>query len=66
MHREYHRWYSQRLHRNLELLVFGHGGAKVLVFPTRDGSFHEYEDLRIVQSLAQKIDSGQLLSLIHI
>lgn len=60
MHREYHRWFSHRLHRDMELLVFGHAGAKVLVFPTRDGSFHEYEDLRIVNSLADKIHAGQL------
>ncbi len=44
----------------MELLVFGHGGAKVLVFPTREGRFHEYEDLRIVDSLAMKIDAGHL------
>lgn len=60
MHREYHRWYSPRLGRDMELLIFGHGGAKVLVFPTRDGRFHEYEDLRIVAALAHKIDAGQL------
>lgn len=60
MHREYHRWFSPRLQRDMELLVFGHAGAKVLVFPTRDGRFHEYEDLRIVNSLAGKINAGQL------
>jgi esterase/lipase superfamily enzyme len=60
MHREYYRWFSHRLHRDMELLVFGHAGAKVLVFPTRDGRFHEYEDLRIVNSLAEKINAGQL------
>jgi esterase/lipase superfamily enzyme len=60
MHREYYRWYSHRLHRDMELLVFGHAGAKVLVFPTRDGRFHEYEDLRIVNSLADKINAGEL------
>jgi esterase/lipase superfamily enzyme len=60
MNREYHRWYSHRLHRDMELLIFGHGGAKVLVFPTRDGRFHEYEDLRMTQALAHKIEAGQL------
>ncbi|WP_434149470.1 esterase family protein [Methylocaldum gracile subsp. desertum] len=60
MNREYHRWYSPRLNRDMELLVFGHAGAKVLVFPTRDGRFYEYEDLRIVQALAHKIEAGQL------
>jgi esterase/lipase superfamily enzyme len=60
MHREYHRWYSARLGRDMELLVFGHAGAKVLVFPTRDGRFHEYEDLRLVEALGHKIQAGQL------
>lgn len=44
----------------MELLVFGHAGAKVLVFPTRDGRFYEYENLRMVQALRNKIDAGQL------
>ena len=60
MNREYLRWYSQRLHREMELLVFGHAGAKVLMFPTRDGGFWEYEQLGIVGSLADKIEAGQL------
>jgi len=42
----------------MEFLVFGHAGAKVLIFPTRDGRFYEYEDLRIVDSLRPKIDAG--------
>ena len=60
MKREYLRWYSQGLHRDMELLVFGHAGAKVLMFPTRDGRFHEYEDLGLVDSLSDKIEAGQL------
>lgn len=60
MKREYLRWYSQRLHRDMELLVFGHAGAKVLMFPTRDGRFWEYEDLGLVDSLAEKLEAGHL------
>ncbi|KAA6488382.1 esterase family protein [Agrobacterium rhizogenes] len=60
MNREYLRWYSQRLHRDMELLVFGHAGAKVLMFPTRDGRFWEYEQLGIVASLAGKLEAGEL------
>jgi esterase/lipase superfamily enzyme len=44
----------------MELLIFGHAGAKVLMFPTRDGSFWEYEKLNIVASLAHKVDAGHL------
>lgn len=60
MNREYHCWFSERLHRDMELLVFGHAGAKVLIFPTRDGRFHEYEDIGLVNSLRHKIEAGHL------
>jgi len=60
MNREYHKWYSPRLRRMMELLIFGQAGAKVLVFPTRDGRFYEYENLRIVEALAPKLEAGQL------
>jgi esterase/lipase superfamily enzyme len=60
MNREYHRWHSPNLGRDMELLVFGHAGAKVLVFPTRDGRFWEYEALRLVESIAAKLHAGHL------
>ncbi len=60
MNREYHKWWSARLQRNMELLVFGHSGAKVLVFPTRGGRFYEYEKLGMVNALQHKIDQGWL------
>ncbi|MGZ8217977.1 esterase family protein [Methylomagnum sp.] len=60
MNREYHCWRSVRLHRDMELLVFGHAGAKVLVFPTREGRFYEYENLRLVHALRHKIEAGHL------
>jgi esterase/lipase superfamily enzyme len=37
MHREHHRWFSPALGREMELLVFGHSGARVIVFPTSQG-----------------------------
>lgn len=58
MNREYHKWWSPYLSRDMELLVHGHAGAKVLVFPTRGGRFFEYENLRIVKALKAKIDAG--------
>ncbi len=60
MRRDYHRWYSSRMHRDMELIVFGHAGAKVLMFPTRDGRFWEYERLGVVASLADKVEAGHL------
>jgi esterase/lipase superfamily enzyme len=60
MNREYHRWYSHDLHRDMELLRFGHSGTPVLVFPTSMGRFFEYKDAGMVDALAHKIDSGEL------
>jgi esterase/lipase superfamily enzyme len=60
MNREYYKWLSPNLEREMEMLVFGHAGAKVLVFPSRGGRFYEYENLRIPQALSQKISNGEL------
>lgn len=60
MNREYHKWFSSCLNREMELLVFGHAGAKVLVFPTRAGRFFDYENWGIVQALHQHLNNGWL------
>lgn len=60
MNREYHRWHSPSLNRDMELLVFGHGGARMLVFPTSMGRFFEWEDREMVKSLEEQINNGWL------
>jgi esterase/lipase superfamily enzyme len=44
----------------MELLVFGHAGARVLVFPTSQGRFFEWEDRGMVGALAEHINNGWL------
>ncbi len=51
MNREYHRWYSPSLGREMELLIFGHAGARMLVFPTSMGKFYEWEDRGMIAAL---------------
>ena len=65
MNREYHRGYSQELHRDMEALVFGHGGSPLLVFPTSMGKFFEYEDRGMIRVLTPKIESGELQVFCH-
>jgi len=60
MNREYHRWYSHRLGRDMELLVFGHAGRAVLFFPPRMGRFYDYENWGVVAALADRINNGEL------
>jgi esterase/lipase superfamily enzyme len=44
----------------MELLVFGHGGTRVLVFPTRQGRFFDYENWGLVGALRSGVESGSL------
>ncbi|GJM42752.1 MAG: esterase [Ardenticatenaceae bacterium] len=60
MNREYHRWYSPALEQDMELLVFGHSGARVLVFPTSKGRFYEWEDRGMMDLLGHHIHKGWL------
>ena len=60
MHREHHRWFSPSLGRDMELLVFGHGGARAVVYPTSKGRFFEWEDRGMVGALAEHLERGWL------
>ncbi len=60
MKRSYHRWPSRNLGRDMELLVFGHAGERILVFPTRCGRFHDYEDWRLVEAWGNRLAAGSV------
>lgn len=60
MNREYHKWYSPRLQRDMELLIFGHNGRAVLFFPTRMARFYDYENWGIIDALKDRIYNGEL------
>lgn len=61
MNREHHRWYSPSLNRDMDLLVFGHAGARILIFPTSKGKYYEWEDRGIIHGvLGHQIEQGWL------
>ena len=60
MHREYRRRHSPGLNRETELLVVGHAGAPVLVFPTSKGKFYEWEDRGMLELLRRQVENGWL------
>ena len=60
MNREYHKWFSPRLGRDMELLVFGHSGVPTVVFPSSRGRFFEFEERGLLDSVAYKIDRGEV------
>jgi esterase/lipase superfamily enzyme len=60
MHRQYHKWYSTRLQRDMEILVFGHQGVPLLVFPTEKGRFFDFENFGMIEALGAALDEGRL------
>jgi len=57
---EYIKWYSKYLSMDFEMLVFGHGGHPLILFPTSHGRYYENKDFKLVDSVAQYIDSGMI------
>jgi esterase/lipase superfamily enzyme len=60
MQREYAKWHSAALNKEIELLVFGHTGTPVLFFPTRTARFYDYENWKIIDALKDRIHNGCL------
>ena len=60
MNREYHKWYSPVLQRDMELLVFGHNGLPILVFPSSMGRFYEYENNGMIDVIRDRFENGSL------
>jgi esterase/lipase superfamily enzyme len=60
MKRDYHKWFSPSLGRDMELLVFGHAGFPAIVFPTSQGRFFEFEDRGMVNTVHDKLEHGHL------
>lgn len=58
--REYHSWHSPILGRDMELLVFGHAGERVLVFPSRMERFYEWENRGMVHACRERLEAGHL------
>ena len=61
MNREYHRWYSERLGRDMELLLFGHSGEPILLLPTSRGRFFQAEDFGLIGAIADRIQAGRYM-----
>ena len=57
---EYHRWYSPSLNHDMELNVYGHAGRPILVFPSMNGRFFEFENFGMVNAVERFIDEGRI------
>jgi len=60
MQEHYHKWYTQYLSRDFEMLVFGHSGYPVILFPASKGRYYENKDFGLIDSASQLIDQGKI------
>jgi len=60
VNREYYKWLSTALGREMELLVFGHAGLPALAFSTSCGRFFDFEDQGMVRAVQHKLEAGEL------
>lgn len=60
MRRQYHSIFCPAIGKNLELLEFGHGGKPVLVFPSSEGRFFDYESEGMIHEIVPFIDAGKI------
>ncbi len=44
----------------MDLLVFGHAGRPMIVFPTSGGAYFDYEDRGMVDAIAGKLEAGDV------
>ena len=54
------RWHSERLHREVAFVRWGHWGRPVLLFPTAGGDAEEIERMGVVGALAPLIEGGRI------
>ena len=59
MESETHRWYSDRIGRDVHVRVYGHFGQPILVFPTSGGDESEYEGQGMFDVLGHHIQAGR-------
>ncbi|MBE0637843.1 MAG: esterase family protein [Bacteroidales bacterium] len=60
MNIEYHKWYSERLGRDMELKVYGHSGKPFIIFPCQGGRFFESEDFGMIDAISYLINDGRV------
>ena len=58
MKEQYHKWYSPTLSKDIEMLVYGHAGYPVIVFPTTMGRYYESKDFKLIESAQWFLDQG--------
>ena len=57
---EYYKWHSPSIDRDFEMLVFGHGGQPVILFPTSKGSYYQNKDQGMIDCVREDLENGKI------
>jgi esterase/lipase superfamily enzyme len=60
MKEEYSKWHSPYLGHETEMLIFGHKGYPVILFPTSMGRYYQNKDFKLVESVQGFIEKGRI------
>lgn len=60
MKEDYRKWYSRHLGRDIEMLVYGHWGYPILIFPTTRGRYYEAKDQKFVEAARRHVEAGRV------
>lgn len=60
MKEEFHKWHSPHLNREMKMLVFGHGGQPIILFPTTMGRYYENKDFLMMEAAKSFIENGSV------
>jgi esterase/lipase superfamily enzyme len=56
----YHKWHSPAIGRDFEMLVFGHAGYPVILFPTSRGTYYQNKDQGLIETARWFIETGKI------
>ena len=57
---QYHKWHSPSIGREFEMLVFGHAGYPVILFPTSKGSYYQNKDQGLIGTARWFLENGKV------
>ncbi len=60
MKEEFHKWFTDYLSREFRMLVFGHDGYPIVLFPTSKAKYYENKDFKLIDSVSHLIDAGRV------
>ena len=57
---QYYKWHSPSLDHDVEMLVFGHAGQPVILFPTSKGEYYQNKDQGMITAARGFLESGKV------